>query len=419
MSKIICSICGTSYPETETQCPICGCVRSAEAAVSEEREESGGYTYVKGGRFSKANVRKRTQTNSVAAKRRNVNSGSSKDEETEKSGVSKKIIGLSVVLVLLLAIVVAMFVFIFNYEKDSDGKSNTTTAAPNVVACTGLDITDVEVSLTKMGEIRILNVTVYPKGCTEKVKFIENSEGKVITVDDNGKIICTGTGNAVVTAKCGAFTDECRVKVEISDIPTVSFHFTEENPLTLTNKNEQQAFFESGDVTADKLQYVSDNEEVATVDENGIIHAVGKGETIVRATYGNVPMGSCKVICDFAETEEKPGEQEQEQEQIDAQEYHFGSVYGKLTPEGKDTYGTSMKIGDEIQFGLIHKSDRSKNIYFEWERTNPDDEDQSVIASEDKKTIERVSEPPFDGSYCVFKATYEGKEYYLKIRYYA
>ena len=26
MSKIICDICGTSYPETSEQCPICGTV---------------------------------------------------------------------------------------------------------------------------------------------------------------------------------------------------------------------------------------------------------------------------------------------------------------------------------------------------------------------------------------------------------
>ena len=30
MSKIICDICGTSYPETAKQCPICGCVRPGD-----------------------------------------------------------------------------------------------------------------------------------------------------------------------------------------------------------------------------------------------------------------------------------------------------------------------------------------------------------------------------------------------------
>ena len=30
MSKIICDVCGTTYPDSATQCPICGCVRSAD-----------------------------------------------------------------------------------------------------------------------------------------------------------------------------------------------------------------------------------------------------------------------------------------------------------------------------------------------------------------------------------------------------
>ena len=60
MSKIICDICGTSYADTATQCPICGCVRPAEPQpVPEEENNSSAYTYVKGGRFLKSNVKKR------------------------------------------------------------------------------------------------------------------------------------------------------------------------------------------------------------------------------------------------------------------------------------------------------------------------------------------------------------------------
>ena len=60
MSKIICDICGTSYADTATQCPICGCVRPAEPQpVPEEVNNSSAYTYVKGGRFSKKKKKKR------------------------------------------------------------------------------------------------------------------------------------------------------------------------------------------------------------------------------------------------------------------------------------------------------------------------------------------------------------------------
>ena len=66
MSKIICDICGTSYPENAKQCPICGCVRPGDVQrvtneVANEGNVSTGYTHVKGGRFSKSNVKRRTR----------------------------------------------------------------------------------------------------------------------------------------------------------------------------------------------------------------------------------------------------------------------------------------------------------------------------------------------------------------------
>ena len=61
MNKIVCDLCGASYPETAPQCPICGTAKSG-AAKSTSGSETG-YAYVKGGRFSHANVRKRNAGN--------------------------------------------------------------------------------------------------------------------------------------------------------------------------------------------------------------------------------------------------------------------------------------------------------------------------------------------------------------------
>ena len=66
MSKIICDVCGTSYPDSAAQCPICGCVKPSNAEnCGPEMEEDIGYAFVKGGRFSKSNVRKRVKTQPV------------------------------------------------------------------------------------------------------------------------------------------------------------------------------------------------------------------------------------------------------------------------------------------------------------------------------------------------------------------
>ena len=36
MSKIICDVCGTRYPETADQCPICGHIRDASGKTAED-----------------------------------------------------------------------------------------------------------------------------------------------------------------------------------------------------------------------------------------------------------------------------------------------------------------------------------------------------------------------------------------------
>lgn len=63
MSKVICDVCGTTYPDTSAQCPICGSARkSVNQTGADSTGEGSSYAYVRGGRFSKSNVRKRNRT---------------------------------------------------------------------------------------------------------------------------------------------------------------------------------------------------------------------------------------------------------------------------------------------------------------------------------------------------------------------
>lgn len=242
------------------------------------------------------------------------------------------------------------------------------------------------------------------------------------------EIIVSGDDPAVLE-KCYAAVIEI-VPDEISSIILgVSANVLDEDPpatnaipeislsdtiITMTYEWEQHSLYVVGDVLATELTWSSEDSSVATVDKIGTVQARGRGTTNIHVYYEGTWITSCRVVCDFPEPDDEP-----QNNTTDMSAYHFGSVYGALSPEGVDTYGTSMMIGDKVQFGLIHKSDRSKNIYFEWERTNPDDADQSVIVSDDGKTIERVAAPDVAGSYCVFKAFYNGKDYYLKVRYFA
>ena len=112
MSKIICDVCGTSYPESATQCPICGCVRSVDARVvagstnDVEAQSSGTYTYVKGGRFSKANVKKRNKGMAVTP----VETTRQDMPDARENG--KKDVGIVITTVFLLLAIVAVVIYI-------------------------------------------------------------------------------------------------------------------------------------------------------------------------------------------------------------------------------------------------------------------------------------------------------------------
>ena len=70
MSKIICELCGTMYPDTEDFCPTCGTEKPETAefttSATEEQASQRSYTPTKGGRFSDANVRKRLSSQPAA-----------------------------------------------------------------------------------------------------------------------------------------------------------------------------------------------------------------------------------------------------------------------------------------------------------------------------------------------------------------
>ena len=102
MSKVICDVCGTTFPETANQCPICGSARNSSAQTGAgdgtiPMEEGNAYTYVKGGRFSKSNVRKRNKTGQPMQR----HSGEPPKKDNNKEGSNKGLVFVVVILLLL------------------------------------------------------------------------------------------------------------------------------------------------------------------------------------------------------------------------------------------------------------------------------------------------------------------------------
>lgn len=220
MSKIICDVCGTSYPETATQCPICGCVRPSDVNVvagdTEEKvaAQSGTYTYVKGGRFSKSNVKRRNRA------QQSNDTPTVVSNESKKKQKGSRDTGLVVAICILLMAIVAVVVYIALHFFNPDQKqpvggnitdtSTTTESTLLEIPCSDIVISKTTVELGSLNAVYLLNVTPSPADTTDVPVFVSSDES-IATVNADGKITAVAPGEATITITCGTATAECKV----------------------------------------------------------------------------------------------------------------------------------------------------------------------------------------------------------------
>lgn len=334
MSKIICDVCGTSFPETASQCPICGCVRHTEAVSlmpSSEAEEvknssisGSNYNYVKGGRFSKANVRKRSRGGNIPRKEKEAPNAAKKNGKKSDAGL------VVAVVVLLLAIMLAVAYIVlrvFGYELFPTGGDRETTIANNNggettseyieldVPCTSLVITPSEVTLSKIGATWLLDVQIQPDNSTDKDITFASENAEIATVDASGNITAVAPGQTYITVTCGETTERCLVNCDFEveeDTSEQKPEYTLEDvkfsglydktkkryDITLKNKDQTHVFYADIKIPAEVITWSTDNKDVATV-EDGVITAVGGGSTTITAEYADTKV-TCIVRCAFS-----------------------------------------------------------------------------------------------------------------------
>lgn len=322
MSKIVCDICGTSYPETAKQCPICGSVRPGDAQrvtneVKSDGKVSTGYTYVKGGRFSKSNVKKRTKTQASASERRNTSSGKNQNNDDSKS--NRGLVATAIVLLLaIIGVVIYIAVQFFAPISDPNVNKPTDNLGSNIdLSCRDLTLDTYTVLFDQKGAAKLLNVKTIPEKPSETVTYRSDNEA-VATVTDKGKITAVAEGTAKIVVSCGKVTKECVVTVQFANgatqdttqdttadttVPDDTTKPTEELRLnrkdfTLSYKGESWVLYNGG-IPKNLITWTSDDESVATFTDGKAV-AVGSGMTTVYAEYEGQKV-SCIVRCTFTE----------------------------------------------------------------------------------------------------------------------
>ena len=321
MSKIICDNCGTSYPETAKQCPICGCVRPGDVrSVTNEVKSDGnvstGYTYVKGGRFTKSNVKKRSAGQAHSASGNKSAPQKNNSDEKDNRGL---VITAIVLLLAIIGVVVYIAVRFFGPISDPSGGTTANTGIQSELACTGITLDTDNVLFELAGEARLLQVTVEPKNTTDIVSF-RSADEAVATVNQVGKITAVGEGTTTITVTCGNITKECTVTFQLPEEST-SIDFTADTSTSGTEETTQQPsealtlnrkdftlsykgdswMLYDGSIPKNQITWTSDDETVVTIEDGKVVAQRNYPDGVmVHAEYEGQKV-SCLVRCTFTE----------------------------------------------------------------------------------------------------------------------
>lgn len=257
MSKIICDVCGSAYSDTASQCPICGTAKRDNNPMADEMSEAaseGGYSYVKGGRFSHSNVRKRNNGKELhrksaekpampvstmpplvpekeqkpvqpkkdkPAQQKPETKAEKPDPKPDRKSEPKperdssrterrtNMILLLVVLILLVAVIFVGVYIVHNYKdlfppvsEPTDPKGSSQGTVDGVrIPCVGITLPAVD-RISSDGAPVQLDFAFAPSTTTDE-KIFTSSDPAIATVDEKGAVTILASGQVTITVTCG------------------------------------------------------------------------------------------------------------------------------------------------------------------------------------------------------------------------
>lgn len=134
-----------------------------------------------------------------------------------------------------------------------------------------------------VGATAQLTAAVEPANSTDKVMWA-TSDDKVLTVDASGKVTAIANGKATVTATAGDRSALVEIAVT-TPATSVTISGAPEKPLNVGGTAQLKATVQPESST-DKVEWASSDENVLTVDADGLVTALANGEATITATAG-------------------------------------------------------------------------------------------------------------------------------------
>jgi len=295
--------------------------------------------------------------------------------------------------------------------------------AVSLVGC-GVDITSVglptDIVLEK-GETQQLNIEYGTDDKAEQEKIAEaasklnltwtSSDETVATVDETGLVTAVGAGEADITVSVSDANISSTTHVKVVITPT-GVEAPDSIELVTNGENSKAlgAKMTPEDATEVKLAYESSDENVATVDENGVVTAVADGECVIT-TYviADIPAtaesaeakpvvdevaSSEAEVADSAADSEVPDDAASS-EPKDTTDSSFGVVPDSLSAETKVTVTTNVEqivlnktegvltVGNSVTVTATVTPDNATNTTVNWTSS---DEKVATVDSNGKVT---------------------------------
>lgn len=132
-----------------------------------------------------------------------------------------------------------------------------------------------------------LSATVFPSTATDHDIYYSSSDWSVAKVDKLGKVTAVGSGTCTIGVSCGGkyagYSLEVKVKTEGISVKSKYIVLKPGDEYSLEAKAVP-------DKASQSIKYKSQNKEVVTVSENGVLKAVGNGSTSVLITNDDYTM---------------------------------------------------------------------------------------------------------------------------------
>ena len=186
------------------------------------------------------------------------------------------------------------------YEKDGLERRTCslcdieeTRVIPKLVRASAIELSESEKTVF-VGDTFTITATVKPDNAWNRTVTWSSSDPSIATVDENGTVTAIAKGEAIITAESAdGVKAECKVTVE-KKVSAIELSESEKTvfvgdtfTITATVKPE--------DAFNRTVTWSSSDPSIATVDENGTVTAIAKGEAIITAESADGVKAECKV----------------------------------------------------------------------------------------------------------------------------